>query len=258
VTPVAPGSLAYGIIGASRRRSAGASGYFAAVSALSPTAHWKLDEASGTTLSDAIGTKHLTLTGTGATMAVSTGLSGVGNGINFGGSAYGKIASALTAPGSTGISLAGWVHMNGVDGNGIKPLFCASFTSHVDPFYIFKLSPGASGAGSVYEWAVNVPSGSAFADRLPSATVMSNNAWHHFAFTYDCASHTGKMYVDNSNVVTDSGHASGSTWGTMGSFGLCVIPVLGTNIVNAKMAQWSYWNNYVLTSGDVSALWAAR
>ena len=229
--------------------------YDNAVLALSPTNYWKLDEASGN-YADSVGAVPLTSrTATPyPTYEVSTGLVGVGNGVQFGvtsaSSAWG-VAGALTQVTTDKFSVVGWWNITAI-ASFSTPLFCASYSGgHVDPFYsIFLGRNGGSG------WRVAIARGSGF---LPAdgGTLgpPEGLGWSHIALVYDGSN--GIVYL---NGAADYNPVLTGNVDAMGSWAINDIPALDAApyASGSSSSRVAYWHNTALTAPQIAALYATR
>jgi hypothetical protein len=211
--------------------------------------HWKLDEASGVSVVDSVGGK--TLTCPNVVTPIATGLSGVGDGIDFLGTNWALSVPPLAQVAADKFSVAGWFKMAALPDAYSQPLFCASwYAGHQDPFYTFALFNDATNS-----WRVAVDTGGPFAPLDSSVPLASLGAWHHIGLAYDGSNII--LYADGGAVYTV---AKTGDVGTMGSFSIANIAALNApaNAPNIAASQMSYWNDYALSAADVAALYAAR
>lgn len=202
-TPAA-GSLALSmsipLTGASAAGAAGTVGS----SGGTPTAavalsRWKLDETSGTTLADSIGSNTLTI-GSGVTLnvtppAVLTSSTGAARGTT---GCIGAKASATGLPnGTASQSWSLWIKA----------------VSNTPAQAVFSLTNAAitAGAGLVVSAGSILILEYSGAATVVSATAPSTGNWHHVAWTYDATSTTSLLYVDGTQVASATGGLATST-----------------------------------------------
>ena len=160
---------------------------------------WKLDETSGTTLADSIGSNTLTL-GSGYTLnvtppAVLTSSTGAIRGTT---ACVAARTSATGLPnGSASQSWSMWI--KATSNSGTQAIF--SLTNSA-------LTAGAGlfiSGGTLLMLEYN---GSA---TLVSATAPSTGSWHHVAWTYDASTNSNLLYVDGTQVGSATATPTTST-----------------------------------------------
>lgn len=183
--------------------AAGAAGTVAS-SGGTPTAavalsRWKLDETSGTTLADSIGSNTLTI-GSGVTLnvtppAVLTSSTGAIRGTS---SCIAARASATGLPnGNASQSWSLWIKaVSNTPGQAVFSLTNAAITA---------------GAGLVISGGSILMLEYNGGGTILSATAPSSGAWHHVAWTYDASTTGSLLYVDGTQVASATGGVSAST-----------------------------------------------
>lgn len=152
-----------------------------------PIAQWKLDETSGTTAEDSIGSNDGTLTGNGLTWQSSGGR--VDGALQFGGT-YDYIANT----GATGLpalrsnmTISAWYYLT---------------TTPVNLGYVASLvNQGANAVtrlGIDSTGAVAIGKYGASSGIINTAVTPSLNAWHLFTYTFDGT--TNRLYIDGAQV----------------------------------------------------------
>jgi fibronectin-binding autotransporter adhesin len=160
---------------------------------------WKLDETSGTTLADSIGSNTLTI-GSGVTLnvtppAVLTSSTGAARGTT---GCIGAKASATGLPnGTASQSWSLWIKA----------------VSNTPAQAVFSLTNAAvtAGAGLVVSAGSILILEYSGAATVVSATAPSTGNWHHVAWTYDATSTTSLLYVDGTQVGSATGGLVTST-----------------------------------------------
>ena len=166
--------------------------YADAVLADSPVSYWKLDETSGTTAADAVGSNNGTYTG-GYTLN-QTGIPSTGRpSVLFNGtSGYVDLGAPAALNLTAAWTLEAWVYLTSTpNGAGI---ISEQYPSSGNVLYElgFGLSTsGANLAGGYY-------TGSAW--YIATGGSLSLNAWHHVACTWDGT--TLRLYADGAQVAT--------------------------------------------------------
>lgn len=209
-----------------------------------------MQQASGATYPDlGAAAKDLTLTGSGYTQGVATGLAGAPGAFDANGTAaYLLRASALTQVATDQFSFVGIFYDNANPCDYTCPWFCASDAGgHVDPFYTFGLFKNPS---SQYRVVVAT---AGFSPVETGVGIISTGSWHQFALVYNGA--TIKLYVDGVEVFSTARTGNVSD---MGSFAFGDIPALGAGFVpNIRVAAGAYWADHALTSTEVTDLYDA-
>lgn len=148
--------------------------------------YYKLDEASGTTVNDA--STNNDGTNSNATVNVS---GKINTAYSFNGS-----SSILTSDSNTGITgssartISAWVYLTDATADN----------------YIVSMGTGGGGLGGIFK-VQTVMKIDRFGSSFSANTPLSNNTWHHVAYTFDGAT-SGKFYLDGSPDGTFSGALS--------------------------------------------------
>jgi hypothetical protein len=150
------------------------------------SAHWKLDETSGTTAADATGSGN-----TGTVTGSATWVSAVhNNGFSFNGTTKIQASGLIGSP--SNVTVAAWANLTAADTNG------AEVISLGDRF-VLRLDDASSTRATFWN-------GSSWVTVSISQT-FAGTGWHHFAATFDDAANTLRLYVDGvqaASVTTSS------------------------------------------------------
>lgn len=195
--------------------------------------HYKLDHTSGTSVTDSSGGGNTgTVTGTASWVSAVRD-----NGFDFNGTTKIQTNSELGNPAN--VSMAAWVDLDAPDSSGAE---IVSIGDHVN----FRLT-----ANSVRAVLYN---GSTWL--TTSATFAPVGAgWHHYAFTFDDASDTLKIYIDGDLVTTAtvtatisySGHGTATVVGRHGN-GAAIYDMDG-RIDDVRIY------NYALSPAEIAAVY---
>ena len=149
--------------------------------------HWKLDESSGTTVSDSSGFSNSgTVSGTAIwSPAINN------NGFSFNGSTKIQVAGLMSSP--SNISVAAWANLTVADSS-------ASEIISLGNRFVLRLDQGTSTRVTFYN-------GSGWVTASISKK-FAGTGWHHFAGTFDDAANSLKLYVDGVLVATTTTTAS--------------------------------------------------
>ena len=186
----------------------------------SPVAYWKLDETSGTTTNDAIGSNHGTYTGgytlnqagIPSTGRPSVALNGSSGYINCGAPAALNLTAAWT--------LEAWVYLTSAP-NG-SAVISELYTGAGDQV-LYALGFGGMVVGGTSQLQVGFYTGSTW--RYIQGAALSLNTWHHIAGTWDGTNL--RLYADGAQVASGTpasgpvagmnGLVLGRRWDTAGS-----------------------------------------
>lgn len=222
--------------------------------ALAARSVWDLgqDAGAGLTYPDlGPGGKDLTLSGSGYTQGVATGLPGQPGAIDTAGTnaVLRRDVSPLDQVVTDTFTVVGVFNDNATPGAFANPWICASYVGgHTDPFYTFGIF---NNAGNQYR--VVVDTGIGFSPVDTGVGVIGNGSFHMLALRYD-----GADIILNLDGVDISTTPRTGNVGDMGSFAFGDIPALGAGFtINAIMAAGAYWNDEALSEGDLADLFAA-
>jgi Concanavalin A-like lectin/glucanases superfamily len=182
------------------------------------TAHWKLNETSGTTAADSSGFFH-----TGTVTGTATWANGIlNNGFQFNGSTKIQATGLLGNP--KNVTLAAWANLTTADTGGSE---IVSLGDHV----AIRLDEGGVTKALFYN-------GTGYTS-VNLAQSFVGGGWHHFAATFDDNANLFKLYVDGvlaaSLTTTDSISYAG----------------LGTNTVIGRQGNGGTANDFTGTIDDV-------
>jgi hypothetical protein len=151
------------------------------------SAHWTLDETSGTTATDATGSGN-----TGTVTGTASWVPGVrNNGFSFNGATKIQASGLISSP--TNITVAAWANLTAADTNG------ADVISLGDRF-VLRLDETSSSKATFWN-------GSSWVTVSISQT-FAGTGWHHFAATFDDAANSFRLYVDGVQVASISTFSS--------------------------------------------------
>ena len=222
-----------------------ATAYAAAVLALSPTAYWRLGDASGNATDSSGNTHHLTAGGTPTYGAA--GWASDGNGaIAFDADWFSASNASWMNPGLSDWSLS-WVMKHSGTPSARRQIL------------------GHQGTGDAGEWGVQLETLSYrlilradAAYSLDFSGTVYDDAFHHFVVACD-RSASATVYIDGSSAGTvdiSSGVALDLTNSTslfMGARSTSPsYPFVGT------LDEVVFWNGYLVTSADAATLYGAR
>lgn len=196
---------------------------------------WEMDETSGTTVFDIHGSNHLTK-GTAVTIN-QTGKISQCYSYNGSSTARCTLASATAFAGLPAVTVAAWCRLAAIPSPyGI--IISKLHSSWVSPNYQFQLR-----TYSTNMWNFCVGSATAFTTATFTGAI-ALNTWYHIIGTYDGASGTAKVYINN---------VAGGTIGTVagaGNIGSAASPlVLGDD--SGLFANFKNWNGLI----DQTAVW---
>lgn len=199
----------------------------------STSAHWKLDETSGTTAADSSGGNTGTVTGTATwTSAV------INNGFSFNGST--KIQASDLIGNPSNVTVAAWANLTSADTGG------AEVISLGDRFGL-RLDEGS--LTKAFFW-----NGSSY-ESVSVGNTYAGSGWHHFAAVFDDDNNSFTLYVDGVQAATSSTTASISYSGggsntVIGRHGNGAIDRDFTGIIDDV-----YVYTYAMTAAEVAELY---
>ncbi len=205
-------------------------------------ATWRLDETSGTSASDSAGNGNTgTVTGT-----ATWGAGRLNNAFTFNGSSYISCGDAQTLNSTNAISVTGWFKTS----QGATAT--ASVIRHDGHFTALQIT--AAGNAQTAFWANGTLT------TLTFPWTYNNNAWHHYASTYDMTQGC-KIYVDGTLVASNTtirGPLSGATvaGGTTPTPFMLGAKEGGSEFYTGSLDEVSVWNR-ALSQTDISSLAAA-
>lgn len=206
--------------------------YRLAVEASSPIRYWRCNEISGSVLTDAINGQQLTLSGSYSLNQVSAWIGDQARAIHWsGGYAEGANIAALNGNHSFAIELIG-------KQNGRAAMVALTGASTGDNE--IQMVGYYSGQVGWFGNGTNISTGA-----------LGNTNYHHFVFTYDASTGVRKVYMDGSQLVSQSGYSRNGHTG--------LLTRIGTDIFGTS--DWTgseiaiYDKN--LTASDVSAHYSA-
>jgi hypothetical protein len=213
--------------------------YTSTISNLSPTAYYRLDQTSGTTLTDISGNGYnLTLGGSGTTLNVTGAVNGdTDTAIQFNGSGY---ACNTTSNSLTGtFSVEAWV--NPASSSGTLGILGATTPSTFSFSLAYNAGQFLGEIGNGTSWLASAAN--------TSASYTTLNAWYHVVYVVTPTAYT--IYVDG--VSAGSGSYSSSTPVLFNSTHNLCVGAEGSNVdnFNGKLDEVAVYN-YALTSNQVS------
>lgn len=215
-------------------------------------AYWPLDEASGTTANDAVGSNDGTLQNTPTLGVAITPITAGDVGMTFASASSEHVTVPDNAAwhwGTGDWSVEMWLKRNG-DPSG-------------DEYLISQGSPGSGGTG--FHWQFDGGGGSFMESQIDTVAIVSagtsitDDAWHHAVVTHD-RDGNGNWYVDGS-----AANLSGTPT-NISSKSAYNVTNTGTLYI-ARRGLGNYWNggiakvalyNVALSAATVSAHYAAR
>jgi chitodextrinase len=150
--------------------------------------YWKLDEGSGITASDSVGTNHGTLTN-GPTWALGK----VGSAVNFNG-----VNNYISLPNidvvGTGITIAAWVKLSAADTSSDYRIISKATTWSEDDHWWMLGTTNSAGT----KLRARLKAGGVTQTLVASSGNLSVGVWHHAVLRYDGT--TMKLYLDGVEV----------------------------------------------------------
>ena len=205
-------------------------------------AWWKLNDSSGSTGVDSIGTNTLTLIGS-PTWNGSTNLA-------FNGTSQAGTA-AIDLSGQTVITLTFWLNWTTFSGNDDLAF---EFTTNSNNRAGFVIDPNSSSSGTPFETTVSA-AGSLY--NGGKITRPSASAWHFYAVVIDRTTGTAISvihYVDGSVVTTTQSNSGNLGGGAFANSILCFMSRNGAELFGAGSLDDVRVYGRSLTSGEVSTL----
>jgi len=207
-----------------------------------------MDDGSGTTVSDSVGTVHGTLNGGGTW---STG--------RFGGAVDATTSGYITIP-STGLSTSAgsfvqWAKVATTAADWSDPL-----TTHLqDPDYIpYPMRLEVDSSGNAMLWGV--PNGASGYNSLTTSKSLRDNQWHQWVVTYDNTSGKATLYCDGVQVGSVGYSANGTqtvtNWIVGARYsaggGRCAAVYDNTAVYDHVLSSWEVWKLYNIATDGVS------
>jgi hypothetical protein len=153
--------------------------------------YWNLDEASGSTASDAVGGAHGTLSG--ATWEVGGGTSG--SALRFDGSSDYLDIGTLDVESGSGLTLALWFKADDFDVDAARLIAKATGKEQENTYWLLGMH-GKTGL------RFRVRAGGSTEQLGTSTGVIQTGTWYHAAATYDGS--TMKIYIDGAEMASKS------------------------------------------------------
>ena len=217
-----------------------------AVLALSPTAFWRLGESSGNA-ADSSGNGY-TLTASGSLTYSQSGWPTDGDtAIAWGASGKFNIADATWQnPGTSDYSLS----------------LCLKYASWpvAEEWVVAKNGGGTSG-----QWGLRTPTASTVMQvivgnnnfNVSIGAALNDGAWHHLVLTCD-RSDVATLYIDGSAMVDTEDISAHVALDLTDAGDLYLGGRAADKYFTGTMDEVAFWNGRLLTSGEVSTLYAAR
>ena len=208
-----------------------------------PVAHWRFDEADGTTAEDSAGTYDGTLVG--PVTFVSGGV--VGNAVEIPADGYVTMGDVLRFTDQS-FSISCWIRVD--PGYSVYSLPVAKHTSTIVAGYFLALNSNASYGtpNTAHFYTANRPGGEAI-----GTTTINDGEWHHVVAVYKASANT-RIYVDGA-PVEDTGTAA-SVGGNDAPFAVAAIKLTNGSIINTFQGLIDDLQayDYVLCDSDVEFL----
>jgi hypothetical protein len=203
------------------------------------TSFWKLDEASGATRNDSVGTNHL------ADNATVTQVAGkVGNCASFASASSQSLTIASNSSlqvNQTSMTLSFWAQLASV---GANRAFIGKYTGAGNFEYIAQYTSFNTRIGFAFN------GGTVYSDLLGAPSL---DTWYHIVCGYNHAAQQLFVYVNN-----NAGNTSVHTDGTLASTGVLALGKAGntsTSFHNGLLDAAGFWNGYAFTPTDVAFMY---
>ena len=208
-----------------------------------PVAHWRFDEAGGTTAEDSAGSYDGTLVG--PVVFVPGGV--VGNAVEIPADGYVTMGDVLRFTDQS-FSLSCWIRVD--PGYPVYSLVVGKHTSTIVAGYFLALNSGA-GYGTpntAHFYTANRPGGEAI-----GTTTINDGEWHHLVGVYKAGANT-RIYVDGA-PVEGTGSADNLS-STDAPFAVAAIKLTNGSIINTfqGLVDDLQAYDYVLCDSDVEFL----
>ncbi len=166
-------------------------------------AHWKFDEGSGTTVLDSSGNGNSGALNSGATFT-STNLVLPGSAVKFDGVTGAiKVPQSASLEPALAVTVSMWGYITDTMGGGVGELLRKQTKDFGGYILRWNVDDGHIG------WFICANNGSYWYSRDPQPNSNYLNAWHHYAATYDTATHLLDLYIDGTLRNSVSGGPAG-------------------------------------------------